>query len=251
MATPPHTPEETSPGERCGCTSVPLVGSLVANTLADSLGVSPLYKQQDSARWNSAAQVYKSSRCVSPTSGTAQFDFDGVDPTEIPLGRPKHLAASLRQTSQGNVKTPLNLEEIGEMNRRRHDEVGGSMQEEGIGALELEAIAAVHELALEVEAISVSEILPRTSDLIFVNVKTHEGHVYCLELTMKGWRVASEHSDCMNGDYTKVELHTVYYRNARELLNTVSPNHITRFNESLAEKLMLLQNTESQEIAAN
>lgn len=36
----------------------------------------------------------------------------------------------------------------------------------------LQAIAAVHELATDVEAISVSEMLPRTRDLIFVNVKT-------------------------------------------------------------------------------
>lgn len=43
------------------------------------------------------------------------------------------------------------------------------------GSLELEAIAAVHELACSVDSISVSEILPRTADLIFVNVKTVEG----------------------------------------------------------------------------
>ncbi|CAJ0933272.1 unnamed protein product, partial [Mesorhabditis belari] len=262
MATPPHTPVEgfsptiASPGEKCGCATVPLVGSLVANTLADSLGVSPLYKQQDSARWNSAAQVYKSSRCVSPTqtSSSTQFNFDGFDPIsppEISLVKPHNLVASLRQSSQGNVKTPLNLEEIGEMNRRRHLEMGGMMGDEGVGALELEAIAAVHELAHEVESISVSEILPRTSDLIFVNVKTHEGQPYTLELTMKGWRVASEHTDCMNGDYTKVELHTKYHRNARELLSFVSPDHTTRFNESLAEKLRLLQAISEQQVVAN
>lgn len=58
------------------------------------------------------------------------------------------------------------------------------------GSLELEAIAAVHELAsdvrisvffgkkkVQVKQISVSEILPRTSDLIFLNIKTYEGFV--------------------------------------------------------------------------
>ncbi|VDM74735.1 unnamed protein product [Strongylus vulgaris] len=59
-------------------------------------------------------------------------------------------------------------------------------------------------------------MLPRTSDLIFVNVKTQEvpvspccsslGQPYTLELTLKGWRIASSHTDCMNGDYTKVRL---------------------------------------------
>ena len=43
------------------------------------------------------------------------------------------------------------------------------------GPLELEAISAVHELALEVTDMYVSELLPRTPDLIFVNVKTQVG----------------------------------------------------------------------------
>ncbi|KAK5967643.1 hypothetical protein GCK32_006193 [Trichostrongylus colubriformis] len=47
----------------------------------------------------------------------------------------------------------------------------------------------------------------------------------------------------MNGDYTKVDLHTRYFRNARELLSFISPDHATRFNECLATKL--------NELAAN
>lgn len=62
------------------------------------------------------------------------------------------------------------------MNRKRHQEIGDTrIHETKGGALELEAIAAVHELACSVKTISVSEILPRTADLIFVNIKTHEG----------------------------------------------------------------------------
>ncbi|PIO67801.1 hypothetical protein TELCIR_10439 [Teladorsagia circumcincta] len=119
------------------------------------------------------------------------------------------------------------------------------------------------------------------------------GQPYTLELTLKGWRIASSHTDCMNGDYTKVsfwrwhqvpvrvmlniggkcplllpvhihtpdpcaqefghdssinqaswdlayllvDLHTRYFRNARELLSFISPDHATRFNECLANKL--------------
>ncbi|KAK5967398.1 DUF727 domain-containing protein, partial [Trichostrongylus colubriformis] len=69
------------------------------------------------------------------------------------------------------------------------------------------------------------------------------GQPYTLELTLKGWRIASSHTDCMNGDYTKVDLHTRYFRNARELLSFISPDHATRFNECLATKL--------NELAAN
>ncbi|ULT93007.1 hypothetical protein L5515_010041 [Caenorhabditis briggsae] len=203
----------------CICGNVPI--ALNANTLADTLKVSPLYKQQDSARWNAAAQVYRTSRAVSPTlEEKEKFGFDNA------------YINQMISPKMSIPKTPISLEEIADMNRRRHEMEGGVIpSDDDVGPLELEAIAAVHELAHEVEDISVSEMLPRTSDLIFVNVKTQEGSPYTLELTMKGWRIASSHTDCMNGDYTK------YYRNARELLKFISPDHATKFNECVAEKL--------------
>ena len=47
-------------------------------------------------------------------------------------------------------RTPILLEDIAEMNRRRHEEQGGVVTEGEGGPLELEAIAAVHELCTEV-----------------------------------------------------------------------------------------------------
>ncbi|KJH52805.1 hypothetical protein DICVIV_01012 [Dictyocaulus viviparus] len=236
--TPSHSPVFQKGGgyqtPPCLCGSVPLA-SLSANTLADSLGVSPLYKQQDSARWNAAAQVYHNSRAHSPTQdGQTQLSPDTT--TENVCVNPQQSVINHIHKSSTN-RTPLSLEDIANMNRKRHYQEGGVVKHEADGPLELEAIAAVHELSHEVHDISVSEMLPRTSDLIFVNVKTQEGQPYTLELTLKGWRIASSHADCMNGDYTKVDLHTRYFRNARELLNFISPDHTTRFNECLAHKL--------------
>ncbi|CAI2352223.1 unnamed protein product [Caenorhabditis sp. 36 PRJEB53466] len=236
-SSPPSTPtkksarsfsgQTTAANTACICGNVPI--ALSANTLADTLKVSPLYKQQDSARWNAAAQVYRTSRAVSPTlEEKEKFAFDVTNTYINQMISPK----------MSIPKTPISLEEIADMNRKRHEVEGGVISPRGgVGPLELEAIAAVHELAHEVQDISVSEMLPRTSDLIFVNVKTQEGSPYTLELTMKGWRIASSHTDCMNGDYTKISLHTKYYRNARELLKFISPDHTTRFNECVAEKL--------------
>uniref|UniRef100_A0A0M3KCQ4 GSK3-beta interaction protein (inferred by orthology to a human protein) n=1 Tax=Anisakis simplex TaxID=6269 RepID=A0A0M3KCQ4_ANISI len=51
---------------------------------------------------------------------------------------------------------------------------GTNPQSRGDSSLELEAIAAVHELSFAVQSISVSEMLPRTPELIFVNVTTIE-----------------------------------------------------------------------------
>lgn len=72
----------------------------------------------------------------------------------------------------------MSLEDIAAMNRKRHiDQDFGKISTSVGGPLELEAIAAVHELSASVKSIAVSEILPRTADLIFVNVKTLEGNL--------------------------------------------------------------------------
>lgn len=77
--------------------------------------------------------------------------------------------------------------EIGRANRKRHAESGGTLDQQNTGGpLELEAIAAVHELSNEVRSIAVSEILPRTADLIFVNIKTVEGRIFLLSVNLTG-----------------------------------------------------------------
>ncbi|CAD5219200.1 unnamed protein product [Bursaphelenchus okinawaensis] len=214
----------TIPNER-SLSRTPLSAGVHANALADSLGVSPMYRQVDSARWNSAAQLYQSSRAQSPTPGGVRL--------QIP-------------SSYGSVaSTPMASEDIAAMNRKRFLENAEATENEG--CLELEAIAAVHELSNNVLSIYVSEILPRTADLIFVNVKTVEDQAFTLELTMKGWRVASTHSDSMNGDYMNVALHTKYFDNIKHVMNEISPGHNKKFEECLCRRLELLQKRKSLE----
>ncbi|KAL3074026.1 hypothetical protein niasHT_035768 [Heterodera trifolii] len=224
-----------------------------ANFLADSLGVSPLYRQEDTKRWQTAAKVYQSSRSQmhSPTSGTCapqHFHFGES------LTAEGHLTQKIRQCRSSG--SPISLEDIAAVNRQFHRQMESGQRRRVNGpalngSLELEAIAAVHELASQVKQISVSEILPRTSDLIFLNIKTYEDHPYTLELTMKGWRVCSTHTDCMNGDYHNVALHTRYFQNAKELLKMVSPDHDKHFTDCLAQRLSQLQRTASPPAHAN
>uniref|UniRef100_A0AC34GWY9 GSKIP domain-containing protein n=1 Tax=Panagrolaimus sp. ES5 TaxID=591445 RepID=A0AC34GWY9_9BILA len=119
----------------------------------------------------------------------------------------------------------------------------------GESTLELEAIAAVHQLSFAVQSISVSEMLPRTTDLIFINITTLEGQPYCLELTNKGWRITSLRSDCMQGDFTRMDLFTKYYDSIYDLMEVISPNYKQRFNEKLEQRLRLLE-TEGDELVA-
>ncbi|VDK56956.1 unnamed protein product, partial [Cylicostephanus goldi] len=126
-----------------------------------------------SARWTAAAQFYHNSRAHSPTQD-GQFSFPDVSAENMWIN-PQQLVSNFIQKNTA-IRTPLSLEDIANMNRKRHVQEGGMIRSGGAdGPLELEAIAAVHELSHEVQDISVSEMLPRTSDLIFVNVKTQEG----------------------------------------------------------------------------
>ncbi|CAJ0925790.1 unnamed protein product, partial [Mesorhabditis belari] len=75
-----------------------------------------------------------------------------------------------------------------------------------LSTLEIEAAAAVREVSFAVQNISVSEILPRTTELMFLNLTTKEGSSYCIELTIKGWRIASNRNDCMNGGFAAMSI---------------------------------------------
>ncbi|CAG9535482.1 unnamed protein product [Cercopithifilaria johnstoni] len=240
--TPPSSPSCKGVSSALSFHGVHPISTPTVNCLANSLGVSPLYRQQNLARWQSAAHIYQSyqssrthSRAHSPAADGFHEAFM-YPPSLTPALISDHLS-----TVHNTFGTPLSVVEIGRANRKRHAETGGTLNEQSVGGpLELEAIAAVHELSSEVRSIAVSEILPRTADLIFVNIITVEGHPYTLELTMKGWRIASLQCDSMNGDYKRVELHAKYYDNARQLLEEISPAHSQYFTKCLTEKLTQL-----------
>lgn len=122
--------------------------------------------------------------------------------------------------------------------------------ESSLNSLELEAIAAVHELQFVVKDIFVSELLPRTSELIFLNVTTLEGQAYCIELTVKGWRVTSLRHDCMNGDYNRLDLHTRYFETIYSLMDNISASYRHKFHEALSAKLLLLAHEQLQQHAS-
>ncbi|KAK6109023.1 hypothetical protein QQG55_34340 [Brugia pahangi] len=232
--------ENSLPNSRCS-----------ANVLADCLKSSPLYRRQESERWGQAINYYQEMMnnrdqcCTSPPNspvnlGTShKYSACGASfsACDSPLGDIDNLytVGSLSGSLMGSFPS---LTRVSTKNRSLH---GTNPQSRGESSLELEAIAAVHELSFAVQTISVSEILPRTPDLIFVNVTTTEGQPYCLELTLKGWRITSLRHDCMHGDYTRLELFTVYYDTLYDLMDKLSPNYRNLFSEKLAQKLRMLQ----------
>lgn len=47
--------------------------------------------------------------------------------------------------------------------------------------------------------------------------------------------------DCMNGDYTKLQLHMQYFENPYSLMDRISAGYRERFAERLASRLRLLE----------
>uniref|UniRef100_A0A1I8BUT1 DUF727 domain-containing protein n=1 Tax=Meloidogyne hapla TaxID=6305 RepID=A0A1I8BUT1_MELHA len=203
----------------------PATAGSEANYLADSLGVSPLYRQQDSHRWQSAAKIYQASRSQahSPATTGAPLNTTFGDS----LTSEGTLSQKIRQCR--SIGSPILLEDIATLNRQLHLEMERGQRRVASmhGSLELEALAAVHELATHVAFFTYQP--------------------YTLELTMKGWRICSSHSDCMNGDYHNMALHTRYFQNAKEVLDVISPEHDKHFNECLAERLKQLEREEEEE----
>ncbi|KAK6055481.1 hypothetical protein COOONC_07014 [Cooperia oncophora] len=112
--------------------------------------------------------------------------------------------------------------------------------------LEEEAIAAVREFSYAVQSVYISEMLPRTNELLFLNLTTFENSTYCIELTGKGWRIASNRADCMNGDFRQLHMHTQYFESLGQLLDSISPLYRERFGGQLINKLNDLNDLEKR-----
>lgn len=211
-----------------------------ANSVADFLGVSPLYHQKQSQRWSSARQLYQ---MMSP---------EGSEPMSMPIGRNESLSnllspeAGWANVEKGVMSVPSRGWETPGWSGIGRKGSNVSPGESSLNSLELEAIAAVHELQFAVKDMSVSELLPRTRDLIFINLTTLEGQAYCIELTLKGWRVTSLRHDCMNGDIDHIDLHTRYFETIYAMMDAISPNYRREFSDALTARLRQLQQTSQQ-----
>ncbi|CAJ0944337.1 unnamed protein product, partial [Mesorhabditis belari] len=275
-----HVLEDSQENYPTFSSALQICGSEV-NHLADLIGISPSYMRNEARRWTEAAQIYSNlkkemprrksysvvrpvheprarhtSECPTPVRGGALRHFHRTLSEEARIESLPDLHYRKMMKSEpipcvrcgvGSSTSPsslgLSLNKVGSMNRSLAGTGSHSRSDpRSDGTLELEAIAAVHELSFAVQQISVSEILPRTPDLIFVNVTTIEGQPYCLELTLKGWRITSQRSDCMTGDFTNLDLFTKYYDSLYSLMDDISPGYRVRFGEKLAHRLKMLQN---------
>ncbi|GMT34979.1 hypothetical protein PFISCL1PPCAC_26276, partial [Pristionchus fissidentatus] len=98
--------------------------------------------------------------------------------------------------------------------------------------ISLQVVSVLRNFSSVTRSLCVSERLPRAADLLFFNLTTSEGDAYCVELSARGWRVASLVHDSMNGDFRRIDLFIVYYQTLTELLRGVSLSFDTMLVQS-------------------
>ncbi|XP_078000439.1 GSK3-beta interaction protein-like [Glandiceps talaboti] len=104
--------------------------------------------------------------------------------------------------------------------------------------MSVEAKAAMQEVSFAVKSVEISELLPHTDELVHLNLKTKEEQTYCVELSVKGFRIVGNQFDCVGNSADNSYFETIY-----ALLDKLSPGYRLSFGEALINKLSMLQDT--------
>ncbi|KAK3097663.1 hypothetical protein FSP39_011894 [Pinctada imbricata] len=109
-------------------------------------------------------------------------------------------------------------------------------------SLKIEAEEVVKEVKFAVENVETSQILPKSDQMVYMNIQTKEGNIYCVELSVQGFRVVGRQYDTID-DSKKSQ----YYETIYALLDKVSPEYRNSFGEALLQKLQGLQKQEEMQ----
>lgn len=107
-----------------------------------------------------------------------------------------------------------------------------------------EALKAIKQISFAVIKAEVSDKLPNNDDTSYINIRTLENEVYCIELTNSSYTVVSHEFDVINPDVVAKSkcLDTfMCFETIDALMNSISPMYTKRFNEELARKLDLIE----------
>ncbi|XP_023214484.1 GSK3B-interacting protein-like, partial [Centruroides sculpturatus] len=104
-----------------------------------------------------------------------------------------------------------------------------SDQENGITWRE-EAESVINDVKFAVSSISISEILPLTERIVYLNIETKENRKMCLEMSPRGFRVVSESFDVIDPEHLQ---NTKYYETLYSLLDIHSPQYRQLFGNAL------------------
>ncbi|XP_061177586.1 GSK3-beta interaction protein-like [Saccostrea echinata] len=102
--------------------------------------------------------------------------------------------------------------------------------------LRVEAQEALKEVSFAVSHVELSIKLPQGVEKVYLNIRTQENDVYCIELSVQGFRIVGRAYDVIDEAAQGRHYETIY-----ALLDEVSPKYRNSFGDTLLRKLEHLQ----------
>ena len=107
--------------------------------------------------------------------------------------------------------------------------------------LRIEAEEVIKEVSYAVKSVQISSVLPNSIDLVYLNLETKENKEFCVELSVRGFRVVSTSFDKIQ------DLEFKFYETIYALLDDLSREYRNTFGDTLVMKLQRLQQKQNED----
>ena len=103
-----------------------------------------------------------------------------------------------------------------------------------------------NDVKFSVNHIGLSDVLPQSPHIVYLNVETKENRKFTIRLTLQGFKVVSECQFDTDSGTDSTEF-PVSYETIYALLENISPAFVGMFANALQNKLEMLQSAQADE----
>lgn len=107
--------------------------------------------------------------------------------------------------------------------------------------LKIEAQVVAKEIAYAVKSVEISNVLPSTNSLVYLNLETKDNQKYCVSLSDQGFRIIGNDFNEIDDFNTSRYFETIY-----SLLDHVSLEYRNSFGDALLSRLQSLKDQQLQ-----
>jgi len=105
-------------------------------------------------------------------------------------------------------------------------------------SLSKEAEKAIEQIEYGVTRAEISDKLPKSDSIAYINIHTLEDEKWCVELSITGYLVVSNRFDCIDDDVKNENTKNFFkFETIETLLHQISPLFVKTFNDSVIERL--------------
>ena len=109
-----------------------------------------------------------------------------------------------------------------------------------------EVTILVNDVKFSVNHIGLSDVLPQSPHIVYLNVETKENRKFTIRLTLEGFKVVSDGQFDADSGADSTEF-PASYETIYALLENISPAFVGMFGNALKDKLEALQNAQQSE----